>query len=219
MTAKSFTQWGTYNQCPRKYKYRYRDKVVVSDRVKSPAAERGTEIHNTIEALFKDETNVLHPEIEENYGEFFRSLRSTYDCEPEKRWAVNSAWEPCDYKDEDCLVRGFIDLFIRMDNTSVGVYEFKTGKEWDDHAAQKHLYGTVTLISEPDIKDVSVIGVYLDEQRNRTTVYRTEMLSTYKWMWDRRLAMLDKDDICAPNPSFLCKWCDYSKDKGGPCQF
>lgn len=218
MVARSFSQWAVYNQCPRKFKHRYTDKIA-TDYVTSPAAARGTEIHNSIEKLIKGEAETLHPEIEDMYGDFFRDLRDKYECHPEQRFAINTNWEECHWKDEDCLVRGFMDLVVDVAEDDCTVYEFKTGKEWDDHKFQKLLYGMVTLILKPKIKDVTVVGVYLDEGRNAAVTYRREMLGTYKWTWDRRFDMLLKDKVCAPNPSFLCKWCDFNKDKGGQCQF
>ena len=216
--ARSFTQWSMYDGCPRKFKYRYKDRIPVVQGVKSEAAIRGTRVHESIEHYFEDKRPDLDPEIHDNYFDFVEGLKDNYEYTAELKFAINKLWEPCDYKDENCLVRGFIDLVVFPEGR-LNAFEWKTGKEYDEHIHQKMLYGMVLLILYPDVKDATVTGVYLDQQMNRAVTYRREMLGTYKWMWDRRFSMMDNDEVCAPNPSFKCRWCDYSKANGGPCSF
>lgn len=218
-TAKSFTQWSTYDKCPRKYRYRYRDHLprIVTD--KNEAAERGTRIHESVEDLFNVKREDVDEEIQDTYGEWLCSIRDAYEYKPEFRFALNREFEPCDYKDEDCIVRGFIDLVVFPDEDTVAAYEWKSGKEYPEHMHQKMLYGMSLLIAFPKTKEVKVTGVYFDQGMNRPIVYKREMLPTYKWMWLRRFDTMDADETCAPNPTYLCNWCDYSKDKGGPCSF
>jgi hypothetical protein len=34
-----------------------------------------------------------------------------------------------------------------------------------------------------------------------------------------RLKAVEKDKIYAPNPSYLCNYCHYRKNNGGPCKW
>ena len=214
---KSYSKWGTYDQCPRKYKYRYNDRIPVLHTEKSEAAVRGTRVHDSVEHLFKGERTDVDEEIQD-YSEWLCSIKDSYDCIPEMRFALNNEFEACGYTDSDCLVRGFIDLVVKPENAIVA-YEWKTGKEYPEHMDQKMLYGMVLLVLFPMVDEVSVTGVYFDQGNNRKIIYKRAMLGTYKWMWLRRFETMDSDSVYAPNPSFLCRWCDYSKDRGGPCSF
>ncbi len=222
MTAKSFSKWATYDRCPRQYKYRYTDKVAVIRTEKGEAAQRGTRVHNSVEELFKGTRPNVDEEIQDAYGEWLCSIRDGYECIPELKFALNQEFEVCGYYADDCLVRGFIDLVVKPEidgKLSIAAYEWKTGKEWPEHLMQKMLYGMVLLVLFPQVDEVSVTGVYFDQGHNRKIVYKRAMLGTYKWQWLRKFETMDADKTCAPNPNFLCKWCDYSKAKGGPCSF
>ena len=227
--AKSFSKWATYDQCPRKYKYRYRDKVAVIKTDKNEAALRGTRVHNSVEELFKGTRPNVDEEIQDAYGEWLCSIRDAYECIPELKFALNAEFESCDFDAPDCLVRGYIDLVVKdgknsktgedVETPSIHGYEWKTGKEYPEHMQQKMLYGMILLILFPLVQEVSVTGVYFDQGHNRKIVYKRGMLGTYKWQWLRKFEVMDKDTTCAPNPNFMCKWCDYSRASGGPCSF
>jgi hypothetical protein len=46
------------------------------------------------------------------------------------------------------------------------------------------------------------------------------MVTALKKKWEGRIKALFADDTFAPRPSdFACRFCDYSKEKGGPCEF
>ena len=89
----SYSRLATFKKCPAKFKYSYIDKVDMPFEV-SPAMERGTEIHNSLEAFMNGHTEQLHPDIHEHYGQFFFSLRANYTCQPEAKWAFNWELEP-----------------------------------------------------------------------------------------------------------------------------
>lgn len=220
--VKSFSKWSTYDQCPRKYKYRYKDRIPVIQTERNDAAQRGTRVHESVEHMLQGKREDVDEEIQEEFGEWLISLKN-FDNIPELKFAIDKEFEVCDYDSPDCLVRGFIDLVVmpEVDGVpSVAGFEWKTGKLYDSHLAQKMLYGMVLLILYPDVKTTSITGVYFDHPKhNKKIVYSRSMLGTYKWMWLRRFDTMDADNVCAPNPSFLCKWCDYSKGNGGPCSF
>ena len=217
MGARSFTQWSTYDKCPRQFKYRYKDKLPLPRREKSEAAERGTRIHESVEHLFEGKREDVDPEIADMYQEWLLSIRGP-DVVPELRFALDQNFEKCDYKDENCLVRGFIDLVIPFE-TVVHSFEWKSGKIYPEHAHQKMLYGMVLLILYPKVKEVTVTGVYFDQGENQPVTYQRGMLGTYKWQWLRRFEVMESDEVCALNPNFMCRYCYYSKAKGGPCSF
>ncbi len=213
MTAKSYTQVSTYETCPAKFSFRYRDRIK-SSRPKSPAAERGTLIHGSIENFMLNKAEHVHPEVTD-YEDWLTDLKDG-DAVPEFKWALNDMWEVVDYGAENAYIRGFIDLMYR-DEDGVTGYEFKTGKRYPDHKAQVHLYSIAARIHY-DVDFITVVTVYLDEMDNHTVTYEHSM-ATDKYLWSSRIDKLDRDPYYAPRPGPYCRWCDFAKGVGGPCQF
>lgn len=216
--AYSFSRINTFRRCKAQYNFAYLEKIDIPF-VPSPAMERGTIVHNSVEDFIKGLTEHLHPDIHKHYGQFFFGLRENYECMPEHRWALNWDWEVCGYDDEDCMVRGFMDLKLVPKDENLQVYEFKTGKMYKDHDSQKNLYGTAALIEHPEKEWVDVTGVYFDLKDSRKISYPRYMLKEYKGMWDRDIKEIEECENFIPEPQFGCRWCRFSKANGGPCAF
>lgn len=217
----SYSRMATFKKCPAKFKYAYMDKVDVPF-IPSPAMVRGSEIHDSLEAFVSGHSEILHPDIHEHYGQFFFSIRETAKTiEPEHRWALNWDLEPCDYNDSNCMVRGFMDLRFTMEGQRVQIYEYKTGKIYPEHHAQMWLYGVATLLEMPDEECVDVTAVYLDQKKNKKISYPRSMLFEYKPMLMKEIQEIEDrpESEFHTNPSYACRWCQFSKNNGGPCQF
>ncbi len=215
MTAKSYTQVSSYEKCPKQYSFRYVERIKV-DRVKSPAAERGTIIHQSIEDYMNGKATHVHPEIA-SYEEWLGDLKKD-GAKSELSFCLNDMWEPVDWNSPEGYIRGYIDL-IYDDYAGDGLilYEFKTGKKYDDHPIQGHLYSVAARILYSRTV-INVITVYLDLKENVEIDYKGSY-SVDKYLWSARIDKLDADPYYAPRPGPYCNWCDYAKSKGGPCQY
>lgn len=216
----SYSRMATFNKCPAKFKFNYIDKVKV-EFIVSPAMERGTEIHNSLEAFMNGHSEMLHPDIHSHYGQFFFSLRETYTCQPEYKWGIDEDLAPCGYDHPDVMVRGFMDLRFVPEDERVQVFEYKTGKIYPEHVHQQWLYGVVTLLELPDQEGVDVTAVYLDQKQNKKIYYPASMMFEYKPALLREIETIENTplDEFIPKPQWTCKWCQFSKANGGPCQF
>jgi hypothetical protein len=218
----SYSRIATYSQCPLKFKFSYIDMVQV-DSLPSPAMERGTEIHKTIEDYILGETEQLHPDIHKTYGQFFMGLRANFECFPEEKMGATREFEPCDYDDPDVYIRGIIDLRIRPKpeiNDIPTVYDHKTGKIYQDHVAQRAFYGILALINVPDIEHIRVTNIYVDLVKIASTDYYRGMLGDMIALLVKdKIEMIERDEYFPANPSFSCRWCKFSKHNGGPCSF
>ncbi len=216
----SYSRLATFAKCPAKFKFNYIDKVKV-EFIVSEAMERGSEIHNSLEAFMNGHSEHLHPDIHEHYGQFFFSLRETYDCQPEYKWGIDMDMAPCGYDHPDVMVRGFMDLRFVPKEERVQVFEYKTGKIYPEHTHQQRLYGTATLIELPDQKGVDVTAVYLDQKQNKKIYYPASMLGEYTSMLKMEIETIENTplDEFIPKPQWACKWCQFSKQNRGPCQF
>lgn len=220
--AVSFSRLMTYKKCPANYEWQY----VLGNKEgyePGPAAQRGTRIHNSIEATYLG-TGELDEEIPPQMVTHIMKHHGKGDWifYPEYEFALTKDWEPCEFNDEHAYIRGFMDnLLTRVDKDNyvveVLVDEYKTGGIYDEHDLQKQLYAMVAMILYPDIEKVTVTGVYIDKKKLHTTEYIRSHLFTMKYTWQRDIAKLDVP-IYPARPGFHCRWCPKSKKKeGGTC--
>ena len=211
----SYSGWKTWDTCAAKYKYSYIDKLPRGP--SHPAAARGTEIHGTIDKYLMGEVDEVHPEIKAKYGQWLQGLRdSDHELLPERKFAFTENWEETDFNDPDAAWRGLLDLLVHP----VGeTFEWKTGGIYDEHGLQAELYGLTTLLLYPNNSQVTITNVYLDKFKTKKRTYNRDDLPSLLAMWDHRREDLINDTLHSPNPGWYCRFCDFSKAQGGPCQF
>lgn len=216
--ALSYSGYTMYVNCPssfqRKYITKEKTKAPLPTRESAPAMFRGTDLHNAIEDLINDNRNDLPKEIS-HYTQFAIGLRSQ-EAKAEEAFAFDAQWEAVDFEAEEAEIRGFLDCKLHTENDFV-IYEWKTGKVYDDHVTQRSLYGLAGLLLHPEQRTVRVITTYLDLGKNDETVYHREMMSTYKWMWGRYINSTKPPQPYPMRPGWKCRYCDYSKNNGGLC--
>jgi hypothetical protein len=215
----SFSKLKTYEDCAARYLYKYIEKR--ADSPPGPAAQRGIDKHNEIERYIKGYGShevppgpeSIHGALDEmrasNGGNRFAEMKVGYDSE----------WYPVGYKMDTTWARGVLDaVWQRTTADVVDVYEWKTGKPSDFHADQRQLYGIFALKwwSAPE---VTVTTVYLDNTApNKRVRMKDTALPRLTDEWSRRVYHLQNEEIFAPNPGQGCRWCAYSRYKGGPCK-
>ena len=99
------------------------------------------------------------------------------------------------------------------------VYDWKTGKAYDSHNMQKNLYGlAVLLTAKPEIEKVTGAMVYIDSNTTSNPVtYPKHMMSSYKWVWDKKIERIREEAEFKCRPSWKCGFCPYSQKADGPC--
>lgn len=214
----SYSAWKTHDQCPRKYKHSYIDKL--PRRPPGNAVNRGLEVHDSIDKYFQRKGEEVHPEVRNHYGQWFMQMRE-YDFTPELKFGVDENWEPAEFNDPKAAWRGLIDLAenLAKGETEMDWYEWKTGKIYQDHAYQSNLYGTIALTCNPEVKLVRIHNVYFDQKKTETREYKREDLEGLQFLWDKRRSLIMNDEYYGPNPGWYCRYCDYGKEANGPCQF
>lgn len=213
----SLTKVSTLEQCGAKYKFKYVDKI---KEIAGEHAQRGTDIHATLESFIRTGSPRLEGKLEFYHG-FLTQLRShPVPLEPELRIALTKEWTVCPDDQEPWLIM-FLDLFRRVE-VSASVWDWKTGKIYPKHDDQKELYALGVFCAHSDIEVVTATHVYVDLGQNRERIYsRAFDFERLKEKWGekgKRLERLTEQDYI-PRPQFLCRYCSYSKEKGGPCKF
>lgn len=217
----SFSQWETYSQCPAKWKFG--SVLKLPRQPPGPAAARGLEIHASVEEYCKHgDASVLHGAIKPRYIPIFDELRlhENGDTYQELKLGFDVDWATCPPQAKTAACIAILDGVRFANNGVAHVYEWKSGKPKDTHPDQRKLYAVASLLKFKATKAV-VTTFYLEDTEvpQRTVVSEKGVRETLIPLWNSRIHQMQRDQFCAPKPSFGCNWCDFAKKKGGPCKF
>lgn len=211
----SLSKLGTFEQCAAKYKFKYIDNLPTPP---STSAGRGIDTHSMIELYLKTGEVMLNPPLDFYQG-WLDGLRKVEGASPEAKLALDVDWNPCDWNSEVVWWRGVLDLLIPPQGQKVHVYDWKTGKIYDDHEDQREIYGVAALSHYPEATEVTCTHVYVDLHKSVTKTYHRDHLDLLKTRWGRRFRAVETATEFPYNPQFKCRWCPFSKESGGPCPF
>lgn len=99
--------------------------------------------------------------------------------------------------------------------------EIRAEKKYDD---QLSIYATAVLTAYPKVKKVACVLAFIDGPPGRNEVVSGGLaerkdLVKLQAKWTGRAKVMLSDTIFAPRPTMACRWCPYSKSRGGPCSF
>ena len=223
----SFSQWESYQQCPRKWHYQSVMKLPRGPT--GPAAFRGLEMHKSVEEFIEGaDAHVLHKDIHPKYIPIFEEFRDhpNGDRGTEKRLSFDEDWNLAGtLTSKKATVVAVLDAYRYSKPTfnDLGVLkiaEWKSGKPKDTHVDQRKLYAPMGFKAWMADR-VEVTTYYLEDTAppQRVTLASPESYEKLKSVWLERASEMERNKICAPRPGFYCRWCDFSQSKGGPCQF
>jgi len=210
--AWSYSRLSTYEICPAKIGY----GVVAG--IKEPqnaAMARGSDIHKKGENYLAKGGRV--PAEYKPLAEEMRALRKLKPV-VEGKWCFTKRWKETGWFDRDAWVRLVMDVFARM-GTYARIIDFKTGKVRDENMGQLSLYALAVFHRYPDITKVTAELWYVDHGIIRTKDFDRSEMDDLTRDWTKRAKPLLNDMKFVPTPNFLCQWCFFSKEKGGPCKY
>lgn len=210
----SLSALSTFEKCAARYKFKYIERL--PEPTRPAAASRGVDMHKYIEDYINGTVDGL-PASLIMYQPYFDNLRQV-KAMCEVKIALNEKWEVIDWESPDVWYRGILDL-LHLQPPVALVKDWKTGKEYDDHYDQKEIYAIATFAAYPEIDTVKAIHVYLDLGRNTERVYARDQAAARRSFWEGRVARMSSERAYIPSPSYSCRYCAFSKEKGGPCKF
>jgi hypothetical protein len=207
----SHTKLSIYESCPQHKKFRY--DMRLPQPVKSEQAARGTETHASIEDVLNKVSRKL-PVHMQPFRHVIEKVRSE-DPFVEMQVGFDRDWKWADF--QNGWGRGVIDsAYINGDE--VHVQEWKTGRIYDEHEQQRRLYLLAACVQWPAARLYEIQTYYFDQGvKKRMSLLKSDMPPLRK-NFTHRVTVMEKDDIMAPRPGMHCRWCPYSKTKGGPCR-
>lgn len=213
----SLSRLKTFETCHAKYDFRYNHKL--EDTYKSPYAERGIAIHKDIENYLNRAGPA--PEAASFLGPYLAEVLAKADVlvRPEFRLELARGWVPVTEGLEVWLV-SILDLLttVRAENKAV-VDDWKSGKIYPDHDDQKELYAIGVFRLLPEINEVLTQFHYFDIGKVvARTFYRAHAEAAME-RWNRRVAKMETATEFIPMPGYHCRYCSFSRARGGPCRF
>lgn len=230
ITAWSFSRYSVYKQCPALAKYKFIDKLKEPG---SPAMERGAEIHTKAEQYIKGQIRSMPAELK-LFADEFKELRKQYKKKisgmvVEDSWSFTKNWSETTWNDwVNCWLRIKLDCAHHLDGETLIISDWKTGKFRaemnEEYVEQLELYALAALILMPHLSEVRPRLVYVDSgtiypPADKPLVFVRADVPKLKKLWEKRTKAMMNDIRFSPRPNDKCRWCHFSKSKGGQCKF
>lgn len=214
LTSWSYSRYSCYVECPAKAKYKFIDKLPEPPAL---AMERGDKIHKMAEAYTKG-WEVRLPKELKLFAEAFKELKKSKPI-VEETWAFTKDWNETTWNDwNNCALRIKVDAAC-VEETTLYIIDHKTGKKRDGYEEQLSLYATGGFLKFPHIKTISTQLWYLDSGEQVEVTYDAKDAKQLQTGWDKKVKPLLSDTRFKPKPGNACRFCAFSKSKGGPCQY
>lgn len=205
--------------CPRFAAWKHLAKLPTAG---SPAMDRGNMVHTGAEGFVLGTVKKLLPELKLVKPVLAQLQGLKRRVQTEAQWGFNRQWEPVAWDDwTNCWLRVKMDVHYLSPSAPVlEMIDWKTGKPKPEaHKEQLKLYGVSGLVRFPDVQRAHGVLHYTDHgTKEELTVQRREKVSLMKY-WEKAVVPMFKDKRFAPAPGQKCRWCDFSKAKGGACEF
>lgn len=231
MLPKKITSWSpsklsAYEECPRKVKYKYIDKLPEPFDPDGPLA-RGQVIHESAEMYIAGRHTKLHDDLQNpKVKKLINMLKKDYKLKKvrvELELAFNQAWKPVGWLARDVYVRFKVDVLHLLKDGAANVIDWKTGKFKPDGKFDGALNGyAVAALTSGLAKSATAQLVFTDHgevvEREAGTLALKDLPAAQK-DWDKKAKALLNDTKFAPRPGNGCRWCPFSTNRGGPCEF
>jgi CRISPR/Cas system-associated exonuclease Cas4 (RecB family) len=215
----AYTKLLDYEQCPYRVKLKHVDRVPEE---RSPAAERGTQIHQYAEDYVGGKLKELPPTLMKFTNEFdvLRREFKAGHVSLEGEWGFDQNWMPTDYKTAWLRIKG--DAVLVRPGLAL-VIDYKSGGSFGNeikHGEQVQLYAIATFIRNPKLDKITVELWYVDKDDLRSQTYTRNQALRYIQPFTKRAEKLLNEREFRPNANaYSCKWCAYGPNKGKQCQY
>lgn len=228
ITSWSFSRWSTYENCPAKARFLYIDKLKEPG---SAAMDRGTELHKQCEDFLKGVKKTVSKDTKliANVLKDFKKRGALAEAD----FTFKQDWSPTRWDDWNgawCRIKADVTIapVIDSDEPTAEVHDFKTGgkqklenNDFEEYYTQLELYGLAGLLTFPTAQRVKSSLVFIDFGKIIESPEVLKRGDEKKLMkkWEIRTKRMLNDTTFKPKPGNACRWCNFRKSNGGPCQF
>lgn len=214
--AWSFSTLKKFENCQWAVKLGKVDKIYVES---GEAAQRGTLIHDGCEAWVRGKIPELPADGRTKFDAFaadFAQLREDFRAGKvslEDDWGIRKDWSPCDWDDPELWGRAKLDGFVKENDNSCVIIDYKTGKKFGNemkHADQGLSYALHAMHRYPELDVFKVEFWYLDEGVKMIRSFNRRQLSMLLLRYHNRAVKLTttRDFIPSAN-AHTCRFCEY----------
>lgn len=219
MIALSYSRLSTYESCPLQFKLKFLDKTLVDD-AENPHFVRGSNIHKQCENLILHRNAPemvapprLSPEVM-GVVPVIDSIFAQYaNVFPERKLAINTKFQLCDWFDKSVMYRAIIDL-LAVNETDALNADFKTGKVREYEASptgQLRLASMFTMLAYPGLERVAAHYFFLDHKQASSTSFFGEELEDMKKTFREAFDKVNSDEKFEPKANRYCYFCKATK--------
>lgn len=222
VTTWSFSALKKYEACPHATYLSRVERIKEKD---SPAAERGSKIHEEAENFVQGKIDELPPllkKVEKRAVE----LRERFANQPflmtvEENWAFTLDWKPTGWTDENTWCRQKLDVFYKDSTTSAVVVDWKSGKKFGNelkHGEQGLHYAIGAFMKYPELDYIQTEFVYTDHGEYLKKNFTRERAMLHLPKIHERAIIMTTARTFPPKPSKQnCKYCSYRES--GDCDY
>lgn len=231
----SHSKMSTYKTCPRKYWYRYIQKVKSSEHW--PHLVKGNFAHDVLETWVKrllDNDNVNPREalsdafkywrgtrkyqefgIEKYIDEIRPWLRKTYEDYEQRRYVPLAAEQKVQFRYRGIVMTGRIDRVDEIDDHTIKILDYKTTKDprylTDLQLGIYHMgakYGSLkSLYGDREIETAYVLLRH--DVKEHPYTFTVDDLDKFLDDIEATAQAIMTDETWEPKPSRMCRYCDY----------
>lgn len=212
--AWGFSKLDVFRACKAKFKFQFIDKIPSDG---SPAMERGQKMHENIEGYLNGWETELIPE-NAAWKEALDALKQK-DFKAEQALGFDSSWNKLpDWFSKATWLRVKMDASYKEGAKGKAI-DFKSGKYRIPSTEQIELYAIGLHAANPELEEVSAEFWFIDTGEVYEKAYtRAELLALRK-KYEGYAGSMYNEAAWNPEPSRECRWCPYSKTKGGKCKY
>lgn len=211
----SYSRIKDWEKCPRLAQFKHIHKIKEAE---NPAMLRGKELHSQAEQYIKGGDPQADPPMALwNVQEYMREYAGWDEPQCELQLAVNDQWEPTGWFDKDVYLRAVVDL-LSVSIPKARIVDHKSGKIYDEHPLQAELYACFGFAGWKEVDEVEVQFNYIDQGTRMNYTFTRDQYEALRAKWDEKMTSMRNDDVFPTNPGRHCRWCNFSKAKGGPCE-
>jgi PD-(D/E)XK nuclease superfamily len=212
----TFTKLDVFRTCKRKFYFQFIQKLPQGS---SPAMERGGKLHEEIEAYLQGWSQLVTPGLTD-WRDQFDKLRST-NFMAEEALGIDKNWSRLpDWFGPQTWLRVKMDArFTDDQGQTFEVIDFKSGKYRVPSPDQVEVYAIAGLSCYPAATKARASFWFIDADDTYTKEYTKEELIALRPKYERETEVMYGTTVWPEEPSRECKWCPYTKSKGGPCRY
>jgi len=212
--AWSYSAASNHAKCPRKFRYQRIDRLPEPE---NEAMARGALVHKACEARIKHGVN--QSLVTEPWLQRLDELRAR-GAVSETQLAFNKEWNSVPWFGAAVWGRCVLDASYKISSRIVQIVEFKTGKEYPEHAQQLRLYALAGFILHPEAEEVRSELWYLDRNEAPRPGYVAQRVAVprLKEEFVEFARPMLNDTLYPAKPGPGCKWCHFRRSNGGPCE-